>query len=190
MIYNDTILWCEKHSFDPCCLCRGVLPIDVPKSKASIAFAGSIDLQIFNIFNPNIEKNIEKPCKTSIFTCFSRAVHVLWSAFHRSRSCVVFRAFSTWASAGSTQRSPGRRRTWWIWGSTSRCWCRGQDGSRVKSSIWGFPWPWGYPKIDHPHFHGIVPNKNHPSWGSPIYGNPQNRWFLMESPSKIWMTGG
>ena len=39
------------------------------------------------------------------------------------------RAFFTWASAGSTRRSPGRRRTWWIWGFTFPCWCRGGRGA-------------------------------------------------------------
>ena len=49
----------------------------------------------------------------------------------------------------------------------SRVW---NQQRRSKIVIWWFP-EIGVPP-NHPFLDGIFPNKNHPYWGSPIYGTP------------------
>ena len=49
----------------------------------------------------------------------------------------------------------------------------GKNNNKLATSIWGFPWPWGNPKLDGL-FHGKCPSfKRIMTGGSSISGNPK-----------------
>ena len=51
------------------------------------------------------------------------------------------------------------------------CWCQG------LSSIWGFPWPWGYPNSWLVYFQGKNPHLKWMTGGTPISGKPPYTHF-------------